>query len=264
MNAARGGSLAPALPLFQNYLSRKLTCDVVIEPFLMADIYGAAKTRHGVDRPIDQRNCAAGDSYKNILRAQYQQNKDIEHAEWVFDNNKVSLIYAQAHRVASLHPSETSIVIDFYDDSDGILKRVGNFFSSFPHLLPQNVQLNIKKYNGTSLPVLQKEIQGCGEVDSKYDWSVRFMSSRCYYYDSGASEDTNIDTAERLQEYHEQDHYRSRGHQMEMTVDSIDLNCNQFLKMRSEEISKLTSTPGLTTAAYTVDRANNPLVNGAG
>lgn len=253
-NSYRGGSLAPALPLFQSYLSGKLTTDVVIEPFLMADIYGRAKERNGIVRPIQERNCAAGDSYKNILRAEYK-HEDIEHAEWMFDDSKISLIYAQAHRVASLHPTDAEIVIDFYDDTNSILKAVSNFFSKHPELLPSNVRLNIKKYNGQSLPVQQKEIQGIGEVDRKYDWSVRFLSSKFYHFSSGANEDRNIGTAERLQEYHEQDHYRSPYHKMAMYVCEDEFNSDEFNLMRNKEIAKLQSNPDLTAAAYTTAEA---------
>lgn len=256
-NAYRGGSLALALPLLECYFRKKLNTEVLIEPFLMADIYGKAKCASGFTqgdaRPIEERNLNAGDSYKNILRQNAAGKLGaIEHADWIFDHSKISLIYAQAHRVAHLNPNE-EIIIDFYDDTDKILGAVGNFFEKYPQMLPKNVTLNLKKYNGQELNQL-KSIIGAGSVDSQYDWSVRYLSSKFYHFGSSASEDKNISTAAALQTYHEDDHYRSTGHRLEMSVDIEGygaFSVDDFMRMRKDEISQLSNHPGLMAATYT-------------
>src|SRR5262249_53702382 len=61
------GSGAPSLPIVQSYLSEKLKRDVLLDPFLMADIYG---------------DKIAGESYKAILQTE-NLKKENEHASWV-------------------------------------------------------------------------------------------------------------------------------------------------------------------------------------
>jgi hypothetical protein len=252
-NSFRGGSLAPALPLLQKHLQKKVHAEVVIEPFLMADVYGKPKLSPATDenRTIETRNLAAGDSYKNILRAKYTNvAAEIEHANWVFDHSKISLIYAQAHRIASLHPNAEEIIIDFYDDSPNILNQLETFFAAYPEMLPRNVVLNIKQYTGET-PIQQREIKGTGDIDTQYDWSVRYFSSKFYFFNSAASEDRDIATADRLQQYHEEDHYRNRGHDLEMRIEHRDFKLTEFMTMRQNEFAKLPHTPQLTAEAYT-------------
>ncbi|CAM2977739.1 Dot/Icm secretion system substrate [Legionella steigerwaltii] len=252
-NWYRGGSMVPALPILQTYFAKKTNAEVLIEPFLMADIYGKPQKDplSKQNRSIEQRNLAAGDSYKKLLC----KNKSEEHSEWMFDHSKITLMYAHAHRVALLNPEAEEITIDFYDDSDDILNQVKSFFLKNQSLLPKKVRLNLFKYAGDN-PVLQHSIQGNGEIDTHYDWSVRFFSSRGYYFGSSASEDRNIKTATELKRYHEEDHYRSPGHEMEMDLDELPAD---FKEIHEQQISTLQSDPMLLASAYiTADALEEP------
>ncbi|WP_131795612.1 hypothetical protein [Fluoribacter gormanii] len=257
VNQSRGGSMVLALPILQAYFANNTDAKVLIEPFLMADIYGKPKKDplSKQDRPIEERNLAAGDSYKKLIR----KNKDDEHSDWVFDHSKITLMYAHAHRVALLNPEAEEITIDFYDDSVSILRKINSFFSNNQSLLPKNVKLNLFKYAGDN-PVLLHSIQGNGEIDVHYDWSVRFFSSRGYYFSNGANEDLQIKTAAELKSYHEEDHYRNPNHEMEMSLDELS---NDFKEIHEQQISTLESDPKLLASAYTTasELENNELLN---
>ncbi|MBN9229646.1 MAG: hypothetical protein BGO90_08140 [Legionella sp. 40-6] len=165
-------SLAPVLPLFHRYISKKIA-NTHIEPFLMADIFGVYK--------IDKRNRTendqfktAGDSYKAILQHHYG-NKVTPQESTISDSTKLSLIYAQLHRAASLHPQDT-ISVDFYEDNHDILTEMGNFFGRYPEMLPKNVEINIIPYNGTFFGKKQT-IKGTGTIDHAYPWTLRYLAT---------------------------------------------------------------------------------------
>ncbi|MFC3909583.1 hypothetical protein ACFORL_10935 [Legionella dresdenensis] len=255
-NHYRGGSLSSVLPLIQSYLQQQLqedNCEVVLDPFLMADIYGKSKKKKGIVRPIQERNHAAGDSYRAILRQEYVagQEEEIEHAESIFNEDKGSIIYAHIERACVLNP-EDDIVIDFYDDNPNVIKSVIAFAEL--GLFPKRVTFNIHKYNGTEFSLVKSCTGKDDFTDTRYDWTVRFLSSMGYHFRDAASEDQNIATAERLKEYHENDHYRNPGHKMAMEVMAFGclFDTARFLKFREQEIPKLATEPALTSAmAYT-------------
>src|SRR3990167_2892698 len=97
-NLFQSDSCTPILPLFQSYFKEKLPrCEVVLDPLWMSDIYSGNP---------------AGTSYKAALRERYQ-NTNESHTDALFDKTKITLIYAHAHRAASLHPKDL-ITLDFY------------------------------------------------------------------------------------------------------------------------------------------------------
>lgn len=230
-NSARGGSFTPALPVIQNYLASQLDCEVVLDPFLMADLYG--------DRE-------AGESYKNILKNEYTKQKGEKHAEWVFDHSKVSLIYAHAWRVRQLHPTD-EIVIDFYDDTEGILNGLQEFFQDHPDWLPQNIILRISRYKGNSIERIGPDIKGTSEIDERYDWSVRYLAASYDY-----RKKSPITTAEDLQKYKQQ--YNENQDDSKPTIHlSNRWNAfDAFNKFRETELPKLRTNATITqTANYT-------------
>ncbi len=234
----RGGSCMPLLPILQSYLASQVETEVVLEPFMMADIYGS--------------NLAAGQSYAAALRKLYGDSKNEEHARWVFDHTKVSLIYAHAHRVAALHP-HANIIINFFDDK--ILEEIHDFYRQCPDLLPNNVTLRIHKYKGAEVKKYKENIKGQGSIDTHWHWSVRLMSVMTYYFSwsTTAGKDREINSVEALHQYHEGYRYNHDNREMAMGV-SIDKgnSCNQgfddkrFKRLRADIPERLSANDQLT------------------
>ncbi|HHX3464061.1 TPA: hypothetical protein ACU9OW_002337 [Legionella pneumophila] len=150
LNSQRSDSFIPAFPIIQSYLANQVECKVVMDPFLLADLYG---------------NKEAGQSYKTILKEKYLHSQE-SHAQSAFDESKRSLLYAHAHRVAALHP-DSEIVIDFYDDSNNILSGLYDFYNDSPFLLPANVTLRLNQYEGKEVTAYPC-IKGDGPIDYRY------------------------------------------------------------------------------------------------
>ncbi|CZP52726.1 hypothetical protein SCO11_09860 [Legionella pneumophila serogroup 1] len=149
-NSQRSDSSVPAFPIIQSYLASQVDCNVVMDPFFLADLYGEKE---------------AGHSYKAILKEKYLHSQE-NHAQSAFDESKRSLLYAHAHRVAALHP-DSEIVIDFYDDRNDILSGLYDFYNDNPFLLPANVTLRLNQYEGKEVTTYPG-IKGDGATDHRY------------------------------------------------------------------------------------------------
>ncbi|MDI1351535.1 MAG: hypothetical protein PSV35_02020, partial [bacterium] len=75
-----------------------------------------------------------------------------EHGNWLFDETKVTILYAQMHKIGVDH-YDKPIVFDFYDDrrnngSDApdILEWLGAFYLSNSQLILQNIILRLNHY----------------------------------------------------------------------------------------------------------------------
>ena len=167
-NRNNNGSCISSLLVLQDYF-KEMHAGVFFDPFMMADIYHSDTIKSVI---------SSGKSYTNI----YINSPENTHAKASFDENKISLIYAHAHRVALLNPNATTIRINFFDDRPAILISLIHFFSDHPDLLPNNVQLYSYCYNGHQLQTVEKIlsnkfIQGMGPVDKNYDWTIRLMAA---------------------------------------------------------------------------------------
>jgi hypothetical protein len=92
------------------------------------------------------------------------------------DESKISILYAQIHHFASLHPSE-QIEFTFKDDRANILKNLHTFYSQHPELIPNNVTLNLeqkfsKEFNDTIEKTINA-IKGSPEHRNKSDDQIR-------------------------------------------------------------------------------------------
>lgn len=139
--------------------------DARLDPFLMADIYG---------------NLPSGTSFH---KARSQQSNRLKHANWVFDHSKLSILYAQMHKIASEYPTD-EIIFDFYDDKrvgsfDGkmepLLENLERYFTRHPEMIPKNVTLRLHHYEGKEVTPYQP-IQGQGIIDTDYRKTVLEMA----------------------------------------------------------------------------------------
>lgn len=151
------GSCFPAIKTVSDHLNTKL------DTFLLADIFG--------DLPI-------GTSYS---RATSSQKHEMEHHDWMFDETKATLIYAQIHKIANQHPNEP-IILDFYDDrgnrarvNHDILEQLRDFYTTHHGLIPANVTLRLNHYAGGEI-TLMNEIKGTGFIDENYQQTVKELS----------------------------------------------------------------------------------------
>lgn len=137
--------------------------DVDIDLLLMADIYG---------------NLPEGTSFFRAIDRKYRGS----HADWIFDETKLTLLYAQIHKTAKQYSSET-IEYHFFDDrsilnngfSNDILDHLHGFFSKYPDVLPKNVTLCLHHYQGERI-VSYSKIQGIGMIDKDYAQTVKEMA----------------------------------------------------------------------------------------
>ncbi|KTC98478.1 Dot/Icm T4SS effector [Legionella geestiana] len=109
------------------YVSEYLGTEMVT--FLMADIQG--------DLPH-------GTSFERIVQA-YEGQYTGDHYMWEMDREKVTILYAQMHKFANEHPGD-DITLKIFDDNKEVINPLHDFFTTFPHLIPTNVTLEITRY----------------------------------------------------------------------------------------------------------------------
>lgn len=162
-------------------LAKELSAE--FDPFLMADIHSrvvSGSTFTWAMEHIDWMwaHCAE----KNIEFPPEVSKEDMEHhPRWIFDSSKVSILYAQMHKIANENPDE-DIVFEFFDDKksrgsvneDAVLDVLKNFFSKYPELIPDNVLLKLNQYEETMLTPVA-EIVGTGFIDASYRETVMQM-----------------------------------------------------------------------------------------
>lgn len=273
-----GGTCTPVLPIIQSYLERRVYCEVVLDPFLTADIYGS--------KP-------AGTSYVSILKEKFCDSHNEQHSLSVRDRVKISLIYAHAQRVCTLHPDADDIIIDYYDDDHRLLFEAYDFFYLYPDFLPDNVKLRLYRYhqpaaletdhanllfqpynfiNGHfkalgyhvrggvledySTPcqydvLHDNRIHGTGKHDHHYTWFVRYLAAN---FRLGWQ--VKIQSAEELATYHHENGYaHSRRENWEMIVQNSSIT--QLRHFRDVELPRLDMAEIRTTqqSAYTTATA---------
>ncbi len=146
-----------AIQKVANYL------EATLDKFLTADIYASVKP---------------GTSFDHAINAPLErQNPCVE------DSSKLSLLYAQIHKLANQHPNE-SILFEFYDDhgcgvwdiEEDVLEKLQAYFTQYPEMLPSNVTLRLNHYEGEAVTPYQ-DIQGTGLIDKNYQETTRAIAA---------------------------------------------------------------------------------------
>lgn len=151
MNGMRGtGSCYTAI----DALSQSLKAEFC--PLLMADIYNALPE---------------GESYTRAVKEGMSRQ---DHKDWIFDDTKATILYAQMHHIANAYHND-DIVFDFFDDKTETLRSLNVFFARNPELIPQNVALRLNKYVG-KVQEPKFNIQGSGMIDRQYRQTVIDMA----------------------------------------------------------------------------------------
>lgn len=147
-----------AIQKISEYLGAKL------DTFLLADVYG---------------NLSDGVSFKRACDVHYTG----VHASWGFDKTKITILYGQMHRIASLYPRD-QILFDFYDDrglgiwqSVDILEELANYFGRNPSMMPRNVTLRLHHYEGKNVTAFTP-IRGTGPIDADYRQTIQIIKDK--------------------------------------------------------------------------------------
>lgn len=143
------------LKFINDYLNKGVN-NTKLETLLLADIYG--------DLPL-------GESYKKAIE---DPTEGEQHSRWRTDTTKVTILYAQIHKIANENP-EKEILYDFYDDRKDIHKYIEEMYGKYPELLPKNVTVRLHQYAGSNVVDL-KEINGTGFIDMEYRKTVKDMA----------------------------------------------------------------------------------------
>ena len=139
--------------------------DMSLDPFLLADIYG---------------NVPDGQSFHQALSSKVDS---LSHPNWTFDKSKLSILYAQMHKLAAAYPDD-SIVYHFFDDKrsedftikmESLLEDLESYFTRFPEMIPKNVILRLNHYAGQAVTPYEP-IQGTGIIDTNYRKTIKEMA----------------------------------------------------------------------------------------
>ena len=175
INSPKKGSCFPAIEAISKYLHAEL------DPFLLADIYGDLADGESYRKALIALQKGEA-SYYNTMRSSDSKL----HANWVFDETKATILYAQMHKIALQYPEE-QIVFNFYDDRGmgpykNILGHLAIFFSTHRSLVPNNVTLSLNHYNGGPIITTLQTIQGTGFIDKNYRQTVKDMAKQVQAY----------------------------------------------------------------------------------
>lgn len=150
------------------------------DPLLLSDIAANQKpgyTISSIRQDLAEQNIDIFESQLSdsvLLRLMARHTFD-----YVYSEDKVNIIYAQAHRIALMHPN-AKIVFDIFDNlQNEVLEPAAHFFKKSTMLLPKNTELNFYHYCTVrdSLPLPDKlfTLNGNGIVDSDYYQTVKAM-----------------------------------------------------------------------------------------
>ena len=188
MQRANTPFAASALVAFARGLSNQGVPNVHIDPFTMADIYGLGRQ--------------GGENFTTMLTNSPSMPRDA----WAFDSSKITLVYAQIHRAATLNPN-ADIDYLFFDDNKEILEGIANWFSNNQAFMPSNVTLTtylyrpkrflrtylctphpykeVKTTDNTSytsyFKIQETNIKGTGSTDTNYQWTIRKTAEQLRY-----------------------------------------------------------------------------------
>lgn len=108
------------------------------------------------------------------------QSKQYPRSTFISDVSKLTLLYAQMHKVAKENPHD-DVIFDFYDDKGKnknpnfrLLDDLYAFFELYPEMIPRNVTLRLNKYVGKGVTPYSP-IKGYGVIDTHYKSTIKQM-----------------------------------------------------------------------------------------
>lgn len=188
---------------------------------LLADMYG---------------NKPAGENFENALQ---RKHGTYPFSKWVHDESKLTLTYAQMHKFASEN-KQSNIVYELIDDDEDVLDGLAKLYAQHSDLIPHNVALRFRHYNGGVVKNHGHVIQGIGEIDDNYHENVKLMVA-CIGKNPGTEAYFNkCNVAVELQA--DQDHLLNQFKQERKLTVEYDKPADQQPDMSMEESERLVST----------------------
>ena len=173
--------------LSSKFKKQDVQCEV--DGYLLADSYGNQLEGKNFENyvlvykqaKLEPTELAIFKAYE--LMNEIAKKKGYFFSNFVFDETKLNILYAQMHRAASqnLH---SNIIYDFYDDQNEILVTLQSFFKENSDLIPRNLRLGLHQYAGETITLLA-DIQGSGPIDYNYAYNIKKM-----VVDTGLCKDT--------------------------------------------------------------------------
>lgn len=162
-NRNKTGSAFPHLMQLAAYIKERHR-KIKLDRFLLTDLYHQRK---------------AGQSFNEALSLLVNESVDYDEEkmkkgpfkDWLHDQSKLTVLYAQIHRFAKKHGKDT-LHFYFYDDREDILDKLHAYFKQNPHRLPDNLCLRLKRYCGQGPLNDYPPIQGTGKIDNDYKKTV--------------------------------------------------------------------------------------------
>jgi len=150
-NLYGSGSCYPALMQLCEEFQKRTKAKCRVDGLLLADIYG---------------NRRLGENFHKAL----SEDKNYPYFKHIQDTSKLTMLYAQIHKIASENP-DAEIDFDFYDDRSDIIENL-HFLADHPDLFPRNVKFTAHLYNGTD-PIEDFSMSGTGQIDHCYQMNTK-------------------------------------------------------------------------------------------
>lgn len=156
-----------------------LECSV--DTYLLSDTFGETRIGKNFELACNKDSPLANAGLRSIFKTAKAANSDTIFSDWVFDASKISIVYAQIHRLASQNPDD-KIIYEFVDDREDIINPLFSFFQKNPDLIPNNVTINFHLYGRVEsitneiLSDVKDPIQGTGIIDHNYHETILQMA----------------------------------------------------------------------------------------
>ena len=191
------------------------------------------------------------------LKDQYSKLLESKEPPLVFDNEKITLLYAQIHSFAKEHKDD-DILFEFYDDRENICGALHYAFSNFPQLLPKNVQFKIYHYDlfhddiDELISRIQKNpldencyalIKGTGSIDESYSDHIKELHAIFLKHLGKSPHADKAKIKNILEEYLAVVIQKNTSLQQYSLTKDFTVNNNKNKKPENEEITKLALQP---------------------
>jgi len=166
----RNGSCFPFFKKLTSHLKQSGLEETTLIPLLLADVFGMLPVGESYRRCLSEIESTSGTRH------------NITHKDTVFDEDKISLIYAQAHELSKHYPNK-QITLNFYDDTLSILETLSKHFSRNHQCLPANITLSLRRCESKRGVLSWAEpIKGSGPCDLDYADTLRNCIRGKHYY----------------------------------------------------------------------------------
>lgn len=179
LDALNSASVNPALATESCFSAIRKICGylapIMLDKFLLADVFCNWPNGASFDQAIARIDETKSNFHEKLAKGEYN-------LKLISDKTKLTILYAQMHKLAKAYPN-SRILFDFYDDKGDIASNSGkkalldglyDYFQRFPEIIPANVTLRLNLYKGKKVTPYPF-IQGSGLTDMYYRSTIKEM-----------------------------------------------------------------------------------------